>query len=252
MTGLDPAISEPQEDVGPAPAISETAEPPDRSSGRDWRTLVAVAIVGVAFVLPLRALFRYQGPPMEEGFMLVFPERVLRGALPNRDFLHLYGPGSLWALAGWFKAFGVSLASERFFGMLQLLGIIFGVFVLALPWGRKVATAAGLIGVLISLTAIGLTALAWDGAVALGLAGLILGLQARRRIAEPPTTAPADDRARALAASRVGTAGRVGTAVPARSHSRHRPGVRRRALGPWPSRGCGPLRSGSEPGCCRI
>src|SRR6478609_1303979 len=158
------------------------------------RNALALTAVALVFAIPLRGLLRTQGPPMEEGFMLVFPERVLRGALPNRDFLHLYGPGSLWALAGWFKAFGVSLASERFFGMLQLLGIIFGIFVLALPWGRKVATAAGLIGVLISLTAIGLTALAWDGAVALGLAGLILGLQARRRIAEPSTTAPADDK----------------------------------------------------------
>ncbi len=178
-----------------ATAVPHDEDSPDRR-GRlpGWRTVVAVGIVGVAFALPLRALFRYQGPPMEEGFMLVFPERVLRGALPNRDFLHLYGPGSLWALAGWFKAFGVSLASERIFGMLQLLGIIFGVFVLALPWGRKAATAAGLVGVLISLTAIGLTALAWDGAVALALAGLVIGLRARRRIVEqngpdaPPLT----------------------------------------------------------------
>ena len=28
--------------------------------------------------------------------MLVFPERLLHGDIPNRDFLHLYGPGSLW------------------------------------------------------------------------------------------------------------------------------------------------------------
>ena len=184
MTGIrhDVADEKPHDDLPPDPDEVSEVERPRRSP--DWQTLVAVAIVGVAFALPLRALFRYQGPPMEEGFMLVFPERVLRGALPNRDFLHLYGPGSLWALAGWFKAFGVNLAAERLFGTLQLLGIIFGVFVLALPWGRKVATAAGLIGVLISLTAIGLTALAWNGAVALGLAGLIVGLRARRRIVE--------------------------------------------------------------------
>jgi len=50
---------------------------------------------------------------MEEGFMLVFPEWVLHGAIPDRDFLHLYGPGSLWALAGAFKVFGVSLLTER-------------------------------------------------------------------------------------------------------------------------------------------
>ena len=49
--------------------------------------------------------------------MLVFPERVLQGDIPNKDFLHLYGPGSLWALAGAFKVFGVSLLTERFFGL---------------------------------------------------------------------------------------------------------------------------------------
>ena len=45
--------------------------------------------------------------------MLVFPELVLQGQVPNRDFLHLYGPGSLWALAGIFKVFGTTLATER-------------------------------------------------------------------------------------------------------------------------------------------
>ena len=71
--------------------------------------------------------------------MLVFPEQVLKGAIPNRDFLHLYGPGSLWALAGVFKVFGVSLLSERGFGLLQQLAIVFGVYALARRWGRILA-----------------------------------------------------------------------------------------------------------------
>src|SRR5450759_3842494 len=75
--------------------------------------LVAIGILLVAFLVPLRGLLRIQGPPMEEGFMLVFPERVLRGAIPNKDFLHLYGPGSLWVLAGVYKVFGTSLTVER-------------------------------------------------------------------------------------------------------------------------------------------
>ena len=63
--------------------------------------VLCVGIILAAFALPLRGLMRYQGPPMEEGFMLAFPQRVLAGDVPNKDFLHLYGPGSLWALAGW-------------------------------------------------------------------------------------------------------------------------------------------------------
>ena len=73
-----------------------------------WRrhaTGLALTFIGALFALPLRGLLRLQGPPMEEGFMLVFPEQVLEGAVPNVDFLHLYGPGSLWGLAGAFQVF---------------------------------------------------------------------------------------------------------------------------------------------------
>lgn len=143
---------------------------------------MAVAVVAAAVALPLPTLFRYQGAPMEEGFMLVFPERVLAGDVPNRDFLHLYGPASLWGLAAWFEVAGRTLASERFYGLLQHLGIIFGLFRLALPWGRRVAMACGLIAVLLVLTPIGLAALAWNGAVALGLLGVALCLRGATRV----------------------------------------------------------------------
>ncbi|HEX7134251.1 MAG TPA: hypothetical protein VF228_16860, partial [Iamia sp.] len=145
-------------------------------------TVLAVAIVGLAVALPLPALFQYQGPPMEEGFMLVFPERVLAGDVPNKDFLHLYGPASLWSLAAWFEVAGRTLAAERFYGLVQHLAIIFGLFRLALPWGRRVATVCGLLGVLLVITPIGLAALAWNGGVALGIIGLSLALTGAERL----------------------------------------------------------------------
>src|ERR1700716_4082834 len=111
-------------------------------SRRALRNWVSLAIVAVVVLVPMRGLWRAPGPPMEEGFMLVFPEQVLKGALPNRDFLHLYGPGSLWALAGVFKVFGVSLISERAVGLLQQLAIVFGVYALARRWGRTLAVTA--------------------------------------------------------------------------------------------------------------
>ena len=100
--------------------------------------------------------------------MLVFPERVLEGAVPNKDFLHLYGPGSLWVLAGIYRVFGTSLVVERLFGLLQLTAIVFGVFMLARRWGRSVALGCGLLSVLF-IVPTGLTALAWVGGVGLGL-----------------------------------------------------------------------------------
>src|SRR5207253_1025249 len=95
---------------------------------------------------------------MEEGFMLVFPKRMLAGDVPNVDFLHLYGPTSLHVLAGWYTLFGYTLASERTFGLLQHLGIIFAIFALARAWGRRVAVISAVTVTLLVLTPIGLSA----------------------------------------------------------------------------------------------
>jgi hypothetical protein len=148
------------------------------------REAIALTIVALVFALPLRGLLRAPGPPMEEGFMLVFPERVLRGAIPNKDFLHLYGPGSVWALAGAFKAFGVSLLTERWFGLAQQMAIVFGIYALARRWGRIIAVADAVTSALIIIP-FGLTALAWVGGVGLGVLGLAAGLEARARPPDP-------------------------------------------------------------------
>jgi hypothetical protein len=126
---------------------------------------------------------------MEEGFMLTFPERVLAGDIPNQDFLHLYGPGSLWVLAGVYKVFGTQLVVERLFALLQQIGIVLGLYGLARFWGRTVALCAAVICLVIIVPPIGLTALAWDGGVALGLIGLLITLHGRRRLRLRPDTA---------------------------------------------------------------
>jgi 4-amino-4-deoxy-L-arabinose transferase-like glycosyltransferase len=166
------------------PVVAAPTRPDDQPvSGRfrvgdGARNAIALTIIGLMFAIPLRGLLRSPGPPMEEGFMLVFPEQVLKGAIPNRDFLHLYGPGSLWALAGVFKVFGVSLWSERGFGLLQQLAIVFGVYALARRWGRILAVSAALTSGLIIIP-FGLTALAWVGGVGLAVCGLAAGIEAR-------------------------------------------------------------------------
>jgi hypothetical protein len=148
------------------------------------RTALAVGVLLLVIAVPLRGLFGRPGPPMEEGFMLVFGESFLRGDVPNRDFLHLYGPGGVWALAGAFELFGVSLVVERVVGLLQIIGIIAGVFLLAWPWGRKVALAGAVVTAFVIIPPIGLTALAWDGGLALGLLGLASLLAALRATTE--------------------------------------------------------------------
>ncbi|MGZ4688502.1 MAG: hypothetical protein ACXWA9_16535 [Acidimicrobiia bacterium] len=152
------------------------------------KNALAFLFLGLLFLLPLRGLLRAQGPPMEEGFMLVFPERVLAGDVPNLDFLHLYGPGSLWVLAGVYKVFGTQLVVERLFALLQQIGVVLGMYGLARYWGRTVALFCAVIALVIIVPPIGLTALAWDGGVALGLLGLLATLQGRRRFPADAST----------------------------------------------------------------
>jgi len=140
--------------------------------------MIGAALVALAVLIPLRGLFRAEGGSMEEGFMLVFPERVLAGDVPNKDFLHLYGPGSLWVLAGAFKAFGVSIFVERGVGLLHNLSLIGSVFVFALPWGPTVATVAALLALVIAITPIGLIALPWVGGLGFVTVGAVIAARA--------------------------------------------------------------------------
>ena len=192
------------------------------------RDVLCLLLIAAAFALPLRGLLRYQGPPMEEGFMLAFPQRVLAGDVPNTDFLHLYGPGSLWALAGVFEVFGDTLATERLFGLLQHAGIVFGIFAIARPWGRRLATACALVALVVIIGPIGLTALAWNGAVALGVCGL------GPRPGRAPAGRGRGDPVRRSAAARRRPAGRPGPALPAGPRGGGVAGLRRHGVGARP------------------
>lgn len=182
------------------PAPSFVLGSPLRHQHRDQRrrSWASWLLVGASVAVALPALFRATGSTMEEGFMLVFPELVRKGAIANVDFLHLYGPGSLHALAGWFSLFGTDLFSERLFGLIQHLGVIAGLTVLARPWGRGAAVIVGITAAIFALSPIGLQALAWPGALALGLWSVIAALRASaepgRAVASPRGAIPQSGR----------------------------------------------------------
>jgi hypothetical protein len=144
---------------------------------RTWPTIAVVT--AVAFVLPLRAMLHAAGPAMEEGFMLVFPDRVLHGQIANKDFFYLYGPGSLWVLAAIYKVFGVHILVERTVGLAQLVGVAVGAATIVRWWGRWVAAAAILLSVIFVTPSLQLTAIPYTGGVAVGLASLAALVQAR-------------------------------------------------------------------------
>lgn len=160
--------------------IEETPTSGRRLSERQ-RDLLALGIIAIVLLVPVPGLLRYQGPPMEEGFMLAFPEQILNGRFPHRDFLHLYGPGSLYVLAGIYKVFGVDLTVERLVGLAQHAGVAFGMFALLRPFGRRIATVAAVVTILVLIGPGGLSAMAWNGALALGVCALAVGTAATRR-----------------------------------------------------------------------
>jgi hypothetical protein len=171
--------------VAPGPTTEPAAEAISESRRRRRlspaaATALSLWVVAVAFALPLMGLLRGQGPAMEEGFMLVFPERVLAGDIPNKDFLHLYGPGSLWFLAAVYKVFSVDIIVERLAGLAQHAGVVSGMWFLARPWGRPMATVVALITLVVLVPPTSLIALAWIGALALGVWSVWAALQSRR------------------------------------------------------------------------
>ncbi len=150
-----------------------------RPGGPAWRrNWIGLGIVTFVLLLPVRGLFRTTGGTMEEGFMLYFPERMWAGDVPNVDFLHLYGPGSLHVLMIWYQALGFTLEAERAFGMLQHAGIVFGLYALARPWGRRAAVAVGLLAAMLVLTPIAAQAMAWNGGLALAVWAVVMAVRA--------------------------------------------------------------------------
>lgn len=155
-----------------------------RSTGESRRRRLVEPVLLMALIaLPLRGLFAATGSSMEEGFMLVFPSRLLEGDVPNVDFLHLYGPFSLHVLAGWYWLFGATVTVQRWFGLLQHLGIVTAVWALAAPWGRRISLVSAALATLLLLTPIGLSALAWEGGVALAAWSIAVSLRSSAIVA---------------------------------------------------------------------
>ncbi|MEI7886475.1 MAG: hypothetical protein WCJ04_03700 [Actinomycetes bacterium] len=174
--------------------MTDQPSPTGRKTGRfsslseRTRDLISLSIIAFALLLPVWGLLHYQGPPMEEGFMLAFPEQMLQGRLPHRDFLHLYGPGSLWLLATVYKLLGTSLTVERCVGLLQHAAVTFGLFALLKPFGRRIATASALVALVILIGPLGLSAMAWNGALACAVCSLAVGAAACRAEVKHPKT----------------------------------------------------------------
>ena len=155
----------------PLPSLCSSARPGFLAPGR-WTWLI---LSGFALLITIFALAAYKraGAFQDEGIVLVYPELILRGYFPYRDFETFYGPANLYLLAGTYWLFGVHILVERMVGLSYYVAILAGVFCFAGRWGLILATASTLLAGYLLLP-LELGALAWPGGVAFGLWSLIV------------------------------------------------------------------------------
>jgi hypothetical protein len=133
------------------------------------------SLSGLVIVMGLAALlaapgFSTPGPPLDEGLLLVLPERVLAGAVPHRDFESVYPPGNLWVLASLYGVARPGVRTERAAGLVYRLAIALALFAIVRRRGSLLATGCALLSVTL-LGPLQLPACAWIGGLACALWG---------------------------------------------------------------------------------
>jgi hypothetical protein len=125
------------------------------------KILIAIVIL-LALLVPLWPGFERSAAPMDEGSLLVYPELILKGKLPYRDFETFYGPANLWVLSAAYAGFGPSIFVERAVGLIYRILILAAVFALVQRWSITLAIGCALITGFLLLP-ISLGAFAWTG-----------------------------------------------------------------------------------------
>lgn len=105
------------------------------------RKIIASAAVVALFLCAIWPAFQSAAMPMDEGMVLVYPERILKGELPYRDFESITGPGNPLILAGAYAPLGTNIFVERSVGLIYRLLLLVAVFGIAQRWGVLVAAA---------------------------------------------------------------------------------------------------------------
>src|SRR6266513_1843684 len=141
------------------------------SSALERYRVVIVAVICAACVIALWPAFHSPAVPMDEGMVLVYPEMVLKGHLPYRDFEHVTGPGNVMLLSTAYSLFGTNLFVERAVGLIYRLIIVAAMFGIVQRWGVVSASACALVAAVL-FTGTDLWANTWFPGVAFALCSL--------------------------------------------------------------------------------
>lgn len=121
------------------------------------------------------SLAAFGGPiwPLDEGLLLVDPELILKGKVPQLDFAQGYPPGNIWLLSLAFKGFGVHIDVERSVGLMYQLVLVVAIFFLVRRLGYSVAIVSCALSSL-TMVLIRPIAFAWMGALCLFFASVAI------------------------------------------------------------------------------
>jgi hypothetical protein len=143
------------------------------SLSRSRRTL-AFGIIGLLVIVGTAAPgYDAVAQRMDDGSLLLYPELILKGWLPYRDFETFYGPANAYFLAGVYALFQPGIFVARTVGLVYHLAILAAIFCIVRPRGISLALGSILIAHLFLLPT-GLAPFAWIGGLACALWAIFL------------------------------------------------------------------------------
>ena len=135
---------------------------------RSWRTVALGIIVLLVIVGTAAPGYDAVAQRMDDGSVLLYPELILKGWLPYRDFESFYGPANAYLLAGVYALFSPSIFAARTVGFAYHLAILAALFCIVRPRGVCLALGSVLIAHFFLLLT-GLAPFAWIGGLACAL-----------------------------------------------------------------------------------
>ena len=122
-----------------------------RPAHRVWSRELSVLTLLIMVLAPAGGLLHQarQGQLMEDGFMVLLPQRVLHGAVAYRDFDWLWGPAGLWLPAVVHAVFGWTEAVSRMIGLAYAMVTTLAAYALVRRWSEGLGILAGVIMALI-------------------------------------------------------------------------------------------------------
>src|SRR5260370_16799502 len=112
------------------------------------KLIVAIALCGI-FTLGIWQAFHSPAIPMDEGMVIVYPEMILKGKLPYRDFESITAPGNSMILAGAYAGFGPNLFVERAVGLAYRIFMVLAIFGIAQRWAALIATSCAILTIVL-------------------------------------------------------------------------------------------------------